>query len=105
MMEIDVAPAGFCGQRALRPTVASRVATVLQSRDVRDGADSVALVGRTTRDRAHQRSVGAVGPLVRIASRTPRAGPPSVHGTRSAAGARDRHGARDALPGNLRSEA
>ena len=62
-------------------------------------ADPVAFVRRPSGDRADQRSLGAVDPLVRIAARAARAGAASVHRARSAAGAGDRRRARGCATG------
>ena len=90
-MKIHGAPAGFCGQRAVRQPAAGGAAAVLRPRDVRDRADPVAVVRRPPRDRADQRSVGADDPLVRIAPRAARARAASVHAARGAPRARHRH--------------
>ena len=104
-METDDAPAGFCGQRAVRQPVAGGAATVFRSRDVRNRGDTVAVVGRTAGDRADRRSVGARGAMVRHAARAQRAGVAPVHDARSAFRSRHRRRADGALSRDFRSQA
>src|SRR5688572_5893068 len=105
MMETHGAPAGFCRQRALRQPAAGGTAPVLQPRDVRDGANPVAVVRRPAGDRADRRPVRALDSLVRVAARAARARPASFHRARGAARTGDRDGAGEALPCLVRSEA